>query len=167
MTEFKPFPKMARLSRECMITEKQALTSLTFSPYFRYGCNKKEKGPDQGAKGSRHNSTTELGSQEPGKAQRIGEGLSRSQICDRRSMEGRRSQGGSTQGVDGRIKIKAMHRLRRMLSGVLHGLRSLQGGQESLQHRQHVRPPLQPRAYTNRVGQMRISLRQLPQNTNP
>lgn len=166
---FAEFPKMARLSRECIITEKQQLTCLALSPYLLYGRNetKEKKNANPRAKESRRNSTTELGSQEQGKAQRGREGLSRSQVCDRGQVERRGSEGGSTQGLDDRTEIKAMRGLRRMLSGVLHGLRSPQRGQESPQHRQHVRPSLQSRTYSNRVGQMRLGLCELPQNTNP
>lgn len=159
---FEGFPKMARLSRECVITEKQGLHPSAISPYCVYGYNEKEKGSDKGSKRSCQNPPTKVGCKKQGKTQRISESLSRSQVCNRWQVEGRGGKGGRPKGVDGRTKIKALHGLRRMLPGLLHGLRPPQWRQESPQHRQHVCAPLQPRTYSDRVGQMRLGLCQLP-----
>jgi hypothetical protein len=156
--DFKEFPKL-----------EQSLTCGAFIPYLLYGRSetKEEKNTDPRAKRSSRNSAAKLGGQKQGEAQRIREGLSSTQIRDGRKVEGRGRKGCRAQGVDGRTEIKALHGLRRMLPGMLYGLRSPQGRQEGIQHRKHVRASLQPRTYSNRVGQMRLGLFQLPQNTNP
>ena len=161
---FQEFPKMARLSRECIISD---LTSSAFSPYFVYGYNEEEKSSDAGTKEGCCYTTAKVGGSKQGETQLGGSGVSCPQVCDGRAMAGRGRKGYRAQGVDGRTEIKAMHRLRRHIPDLLHGFRPSQGREESLQHRLYVRASLQPRTHSNRSGQMRLGLCQLPQNTNP
>lgn len=163
-TMFIEFPKMARLSRECIISD---LTSSAFSPYFVYGYNEEEKSSDAGTKEGCCYTTAKVGGSKQGETQLGGSGVSCPQVCDGRAMAGRGRKGYRAQGVDGRTEIKAMHRLRRHIPDLLHGFRPSQGREESLQHRLYVRASLQPRTHSNRSGQMRLGLCQLPQNTNP
>ena len=167
--EFQGFPKMGRLSRECVITEKLELMPVAFDPYFVCGPkeSKEEKDLDRRAEESGGLTPSKVENRKQGKEQRGRSGLPSSEIRERRSMERGRPEGCRTQGVDDQTQIRAMFRLRRGLPRVLHGLRPPPWREESLQRRQHVRPPLQPRTHSNRSGQMRFGLLQLPQNTNP
>lgn len=153
-TMFIEFPKMPRFSRECIVMEKQILTCYKFSPYSHYGSNdtKEKTNTNRGAKKSCCYKEQGVGSKKPRAAKCFCSGISRSQVCERGKMEGRRTEGCRTKGVDGRIKIQAMHRLRRGFSYMLHGLRPSRRIQEILQYRQHVRASLQSRTYSNRVG---------------
>ena len=163
-TMFIEFPKMPRFSRECIISD---LTSSAFSPYFVYGYNEEEKSSDAGTKEGCCYTNQKMGFRKQREIQCQCASISRPQVCVGRLLEGRGRKGYRAQGVDGRTEIKAMHRLRRHIPDLLHGLRSPRRREESLQCRKHVRSSLQPRANSNRVGQMRLGLLQLPQNTNP
>lgn len=160
---FVEFPKITRLSRDCIIT---GLTSSAFSPYCKCESNA-AKASHQETKAGSKNPLAEMGGCKQRKAERTNPRLSRPQVCSGRSLAGRRSKGCRSQGVDGGVEIQAMHRLRRHFPDMLHGFRPSQGREEGSQHRQYVRESLQPRTHSNRSGQMRLGLRQLSQNTNP
>ena len=171
---FVEFPKISRLSRDCIIT---GLTSSEFSPYFVYEQNEQVSVLWEGFRDSPENKSAEvLQSEVPlnemdrsksGASKFRRKAVSRSQVCSGRLLAGRGRKVCRSQGVDGRTEIKTLHRLRRRVPDLLYGLRPPQGRKESLQHRMYVRASLQPRTHSNRSGQMRLGLCQLPQNTNP
>lgn len=61
--EFREFPKIPRLSREIIITEKQPLTLSAFGPYYMYETNEKET-THAGPEASGKNSLAEMGRRE-------------------------------------------------------------------------------------------------------
>lgn len=160
---FVEFPKITRLSRDCIITD---LTSSAFSPYCLCESNEK-KASHQETKAGGKNPLAKVGGCKQGKAERTDPRVSRKTVCCGRTLAGRGSKGRRAQSVDGRTQIQTMHGLRWGVPDMLHGLRSPQRREESLQHWQYVRASLQPRTHSNRSGQVRLGLRELSQNTNP
>lgn len=175
--DFTGFPKMARLSRECVISEKHSLTSCAFSPYFVYGNNSYVPAVQENRDAQISRAKTKvlfsllpthpLGKKQSSSTQQVRSGIPRQEIRKRRKMEGRGRESCRAQGMDGRNQIKAVRGLRGPFPCVLYGFRPPGWHKESLQHWEHVRSSLQPRTYQNRIGQMRLGLLQLPQNTNP
>lgn len=172
-TMFIEFPKIARLSRECIVTE---LTSFPFNPYSKYGNNdqvpelRDRVQPPVSRAASKVLLTSlplaALDGQQSRAAKCHGSQVSGKEIRRRRPLARRQPEIESVGGVDGGVEIQTLPRLRWSVRGVLHGLRSPGRHEENLQFGKHVRPSLRERAYRARTSQVRLGLLQLPQSQN-
>jgi len=173
LKEFMGFPKISRLSRDCIITD---LTSSEFSPYFKYGNNNQVPELRNGVQPPVSWSAskvllpdlpiTALDIQQSREAKLRSAEVSSKEIRRGRTMAGRGAESQGSKGMDGEVEIQPLPRLRRSVRGLLHGLRPQGWNEESLQFRKHVRASLRARTYRTRIGKVRFSLCKLPQSQN-